>query len=82
MIMSLRRKWVSVFGTGHPLALFLMVLIEDDTRTPDVDEEGTITCRNCPVAREKGSDEWLELFSQEPLVSPFKDGHYIYCHPR
>ncbi len=76
---ELGEKWISVFGTGHPLALLPDgSLIEDDTRTPDVDEEGTITCRNSPVAREKGSDEWLELFRQEPLVSPFQDGHYIY----
>jgi len=53
-------------------------LIDNDIRTPDFDEDGNPTCFNCPQAREKGADEWLELFSNEPLVSPFQDGHYVY----
>ena len=45
---------------------------------PDVDDDGVIKCRNCPVGRETGTDEWLYLFSNEELISPFQDGHYIY----
>ena len=26
----------------------------------------------------KGSEEWYELFSNEELISPYQDGHYIY----
>ena len=72
-------KWRSVFGTENPLALLPeQSLIDNDIRTPDFDEDGNPTCFNCPPAREKGADEWLELFSNEPLVSPFQDGHYVY----
>tara|TARA_B100000519_G_scaffold133283_1_gene115195 strand:+ start:61 stop:741 length:681 start_codon:yes stop_codon:yes gene_type:complete len=72
-------KWRSVFGTDNPLALKPeLALIEDDNRIPDYDEDGIQTCSNCPEAREKGADEWLELFSEEPLVSPFQDGHFVY----
>ena len=72
-------KWRSVFGTDNPQALMpVQSLVEDDDRTSDFDEDGNRTCSNCPVAREKGADEWLNLFSREPLVSPFQDGHYIY----
>ena len=72
-------KWRSVFGTDNPLALMPQLsLVEDDDRTADFDDDGNKTCFNCPETREKGADEWLNLFSREPLVSPFQDGHYIY----
>ena len=75
----LGKKWVSVFGTDNPKALmppgsnFI-----DDTLSADVNRAGEVICRNCPLGRMKGSDEWLELFNREELVSPFQDGHYIY----
>ena len=76
---TLGLKWSSVFGTEHPLALLSEgSTVEDDTVSAEVNLKGEVICRNCPPAREKGSDEWLELFSKEPLVSPFQDGHYIY----
>ena len=46
--------------------------------TPDVNDNGEVTCHNCPAGREKGADEWYRLFTNEVLVSPFQDGHYIY----
>ena len=76
---TLGLKWVSVFGTDHPEALVPAGTdIQDDTLSANVNGKGEVLCDNCPVAREKGADEWLELFSNEPLVSPFQDGHYIY----
>ena len=72
-------KWVSVFGTDNPLALVPEGSdIVDDTLSADVDGQGNVLCNNCPVAREKGSSEWLQLFNREPIASPFQDGHYIY----
>ena len=65
-------KWVSVFGSPEG------AVYQDDTYTPDEDEDGNITCRNCPEGREIGAVEWYELFNREVLVSPFQDGHYIY----
>ena len=50
----------------------------DDTLSSDVNQAGEVICRNCPLGRMKGSDEWLGLFNREELVSPFQDGHYIY----
>ena len=76
---TLGLKWVSVFGTDHPEALVPAGTdIQDDTLSANVNGKGEVICDNCPVAREKGADEWLELFGNEPLVSPFQDGHYIY----
>ena len=76
---TLGLKWSSVFGTENPLALLAEgSTVTDDTVSAEVNSAGEVICRNCPPAREKGSDEWLELFSREPLVSPFQDGHYIY----
>ena len=76
---TLGLKWISVFGTDHPQALLSEgSTVADDTVSAEVNLKGQVICRNCPPAREKGSDEWLELFSREPLVSPFQDGHYIY----
>jgi len=76
---TLGSKWVSVFGTDNPLAIMPDgATVVDDTISADVNAAGEVICRNCPVAREKGADEWMELFSKEPLVSPFQDGHYVY----
>ena len=72
-------NWISVFGTENVHALkpagshFL-----DDTVTPEINGAGEVTCSNCPPAREKGADEWYDLFADEVLVSNYQDGHYIY----
>ena len=72
-------KWVSVFGKDNPKALMPDgAFFQDDEIRPDVDDDGVIKCRNCPVGRGTGTDEWLYLFSNEELISPFQDGHYIY----
>ncbi len=65
-------KWVSVFGSPEG------AVYQDDTYIPAEDEDGNITCRNCPEERQLGALEWYELFNREVLVSPFQDGHYIY----
>ena len=69
---SIGSKWVSVFG-NHSGGIF-----QNDQYLPDVDNEGNVTCRNCPASREEGSIEWYELFNQSILESPFQDGHFIY----
>ena len=76
---AIGKKWISVFGTENPKALMPVGSnFEDDTLSVDVNEAGEVICRNCPKARMKGSDEWLDLFNREEIVSPFQDGHYIY----
>ena len=76
---ELGMKWVSVFGTENPKAPKPTgSFFYDDQVIPDVDDEGDITCGNCPEGRESGSEEWIYLFSGETLISPFQDGHYIY----
>ena len=76
---SIGPKWVSVFGSDNPLALVSSdAYYSDDTLSADVNSAGEIICSNCPEGRMKGSDEWLDLFNREVLVSPFQDGHYIY----
>ena len=76
---ALGAKWVSVFGSDNPLALVSSdAYYSDDTLSADVNSAGEIICSNCPEGRMKGSDEWLDLFNREVLVSPFQDGHYIY----
>jgi len=75
-------KWISVFGTGNtgapsPDGSFF----EDDTITPDgvgYSPGGKKYCSNCPEGRETGADAWYRLFTNEVLLSPFQDGHYIY----
>ena len=69
---SIGHKWVSVFG-NHDGDIF-----QDDQYLPDVDDEGNITCINCPDSRLEGSLEWYFLFNQSILESPFQDGHFIY----
>ena len=76
---TLGKKWVSVFGTDNPKALMPSGSnFRDDTLSADVNKAGEVICRNCPLGRMKGSEEWLDLFNREELVSPFQDGHYIY----
>ena len=76
---TLGKKWVSVFGTDNPKALMPSGSnFTDDTLSAQLNRAGEVICRNCPLGRMKGSDEWLELFNREELVSPFQDGHYIY----
>ena len=76
---ALGKKWVSVFGTDNPKALMPSGSnFTDDTLSAQLNRAGEVICRNCPLGRMKGSDEWLELFNREELVSPFQDGHYIY----
>ena len=76
---ELGMKWVSVFGTENPKAPKpIGSFFYDDQVIPDVNDEGDITCGNCPEGRESGSEEWIYLFSNEVLISPFQDGHYIY----
>ena len=76
---AIGKKWVSVFGTENPKALMPAGSnFEDDTLSAEVNKAGEVICGNCPKARMKGSDEWLDLFNREEMVSPFQDGHYIY----
>ena len=72
-------KWISVFGTENVNALAPVGShFKDDTVSAEINGQGEVICSNCPVAREKGADEWYDLFADEVLVSQFQDGHYIY----
>ena len=72
-------KWISVFGTENVNALAPAGShFKDDTVSAEINGQGEVICSNCPVAREKGADEWYDLFADEVLVSQFQDGHYIY----
>ena len=72
-------NWISVFGTENVHALKPPGShFEDDTVTPEINENNEVTCNNCPPGREKGADEWYDLFAEEVLVSQYQDGHYIY----
>ena len=65
-------KWRSVFGTTNADAYRSGVLSEghwsDDTYT---------ACPTCKGTK-PGHEEWLELFGDNTLSSPFQDGHFIY----
>ena len=65
-------KWVSVFGIFNPKA---PVPMEAEFKN---DTLATNNCLNCSKNRFPGHEEWIELFANEPLVSPYQDGHYIY----
>ena len=72
-------NWISVFGTENVHALKPAGShFKDDTVTPEINEAGEVVCSNCPPGREKGADEWYDLFADEVLVSQYQDGHYIY----
>ena len=76
---SIGAKWISVFGTENVHALKPPGShIVDDTVTPEINENNEVTCNNCPPGRQKGADEWYDLFADEVLVSNYQDGHYIY----
>ena len=50
---ELGMKWVSVFGTENPKAPKpIGSFFYDDQVIPDVNDEGDITCGNCPEGRE------------------------------
>ena len=38
----------------------------------------TEDCSNCSKNRFPGHEEWITLFANETLISPYQDGHYIY----
>ena len=66
-------KWASVFGINNekapvPLdAEFINDVLEEDSN-----------CSNCNSNRFAGHVEWIDLFANEVLISPYQDGHYIY----
>ncbi|MBF92318.1 MAG: hypothetical protein CMB78_00860 [Euryarchaeota archaeon] len=65
-------KWVSVFGINNekaPVRLgagFIDDILEIEN------------CSNCNPHRFPGHEEWITLFANETLISPYQDGHYIY----
>lgn len=72
-------KWISVFGTENVHALAPAgTHFKDDTVSSEINGAGEVICGHCPPGREKGADEWYDLFSDEVLVSKYQDGHYIY----
>lgn len=64
-------KWTSVFGIFNPKA---PVPMEAEFQNDILTEE----CSNCSKNRFPGHEEWITLFANETLVSPYQDGHYIY----
>jgi len=49
---------------------------EATLRWDDVDE--VAPCNVCPDSVTTGRFEWLRLFGNEPLGSPYQDGHFVY----
>lgn len=65
-------KWISVFGIANEKAPMPNgAFFQDDTLQ-------TSNCSNCSKNRFPGHEEWLYLFANETLISPYQDGHYIY----
>tara|TARA_X000001036_G_scaffold209607_1_gene196997 strand:+ start:44 stop:694 length:651 start_codon:yes stop_codon:yes gene_type:complete len=65
-------KWISVFGINNEKAPMPSgAYFTDDTLQ-------TTNCSNCSENRFPGHEEWLYLFANETLISPYQDGHYIY----
>ncbi len=65
-------KWISVFGINNEKApMPTGAYFTDDTLQ-------TSNCSNCSENRFPGTEEWLYLFANETLISPYQDGHYIY----
>jgi hypothetical protein len=65
-------KWISVFGIANEKAPMPNgAFFHDDTLQ-------TSNCSNCSENRFPGHEEWLYLFANETLISPYQDGHYIY----
>jgi len=76
---TIGEKWISVFGTENTTSpMSSLSFFEDDTVAAETNAAGQVVCSNCPGGRQKGADEWYVLFTNEVLVSPFQDGHYIY----
>ena len=65
--------WVSVFGVSN---FDFPKPAEATLRWDDVDE--VAPCNVCPDSTTTGRFEWLRLFGNEPLGSPYQDGHYVY----
>ena len=71
-------KWVSVFGSTNPafddkpMGNVNLDVTEDAEGDVYPGEDGyTFTPKN-------GSEEFLDLFGGDAIMSPFQDGHYIY----
>jgi len=65
-------KWISVFGIANEKApMPTGSYFTNDTLQ-------TVNCSNCSENRFPGHEEWLFLFANETLISPYQDGHYIY----
>ena len=65
-------NWISVFGIANEKAPMPNgAYFTDDTLQ-------TANCSNCSKNRFPGHEEWLFLFANETLISPYQDGHYIY----
>ena len=68
------KNWCSIFGINNEKS----PMNEESQFVNDtlaIDEN----CQNCPESRMVGHEAWLHLFSDEPLISPFQDGHFIYA---
>jgi len=68
------KNWCSIFGINNEKS----PMNEDSYFVNDTlirDEN----CQNCPESRMAGHEAWLHLFGDEPLISPFQDGHFIYA---
>ncbi len=66
-------KWVSIFGIDNPKA---PIPSGADFINDTILESNN--CSNCSKNRFPGHEEWIKLFSNETLISPYQDGHYIY----
>ena len=65
--------WVSVFGVSN---FDYPKPVEANLRWDDVDE--VAPCNVCPDSITAGRFEWLRLFGNEPIGSPYQDGHFVY----
>ena len=66
-------EWVSIFGVSN---FDYPKPVEANLRWDDVDE--VAPCNVCPDSITAGRFEWLRLFGNEPLGSPYQDGHFVY----
>ena len=65
--------WVSVFGVSN---FDYPKPVEANLRWDDVDE--VAPCNVCPDSITTGRFEWMRLFGNEPIGSPYQDGHFVY----
>ena len=76
---ELGMKWVSVFGTENPKAPKpIGSFFYDDQVIPDVNDEGDITCGNCPEGREVVLKNGYIYLAMKSLSAHFKMVTYIY----